>query len=839
MVLGLAAGDGIGHGGWGGIMFKLTCPICSTQFEAGTFGTFTTSGGTAEGRPLDREQNIAAYMVCNCPHCHYAGQVTAFRIKYKDQDKPNVYYEYEDGYGKIDIPNAEQIKAIRTMLAKRRHLTSGQELYNVERHELAYQCLKLRRAKPQAMLDISLLCAWMCDDAAEDALALKYRKRAIEACRESLKTQTFSAPQLIWRKQLQWMLLSNIGKKNEALDGLTDLLPEAKRHIKTFRRTLPPKPRGYEPYLREMPYELEDDYTPANTGLFDPGSGGGLWGPEPPMDLKTRARLRIVWRPWLEFNALVRTAREIEEDMISVRYRTLDTAAAIDDARRGKFIHRYLFAEAYQYSVDPKIIAAIKGFIEKPLGERPKSVKPDKFELREDWRRGNITAMLEEGKEPFSELRKYVRDKKPPREIFYPGEYTPDPKELKNVPTSDLVARITEIRKNADPRQSLYHEKISRNVLAALVSRSDKKAVAALYADFEQHIEWYTEYLWWIIPDWFPKYYEKRRESRSWADARTTIYYWGNGRSGIDYWPVYKKLARDPKLTLAMSRRLIEKIKSGKIKGEAIAPCIMPLGFLKTDQSRQLLIETSRSNNRHTAFATALCLLIRNDPAGKNAMINAILTHHLMDLPMGIAGENFIGMLKREDAAILPKLTKLYLEHPGYIKKKPRDYDSKKGRGWPIRLIAVLAKVDDRQIPVYQKVIAELGRRQQRPADGDWSKATGGYNTKVLVDASRAYYLPSIGKRLAAAIGDTRYDPYVNEIAELIGVLVKLSPADCTQALTKLLKRPTPLDVKIAIIEASNTLDIPGMPEKLTEWSSSRNTKLAKAAIARTKKTQK
>jgi hypothetical protein len=38
--------------------------------------------------------------------------------------------------------------------------------------------------------------------------------------------------------------------------------------------------------------------------------------------------------------------------------------------------------------------------------------------------------------------------------------------------------------------------------------------------------------------------------------------------------------------------------------------------------------------------------------------------------------------------------------------------------------------------------------------------------------------------------------------------------------------------LKAALIRASRKLDIPGMPEKLGEWSSSRNEKLAKLAKA-------
>jgi len=412
---------------------------------------------------------------------------------------------------------------------------------------------------------------------------------------------------------------------------------------------------------------------------------------------------------------------------------------------------------------------------------------------------------------------------------FDPREY--DKNEFKNVPTANLAARLSKAWKNVDRKEGWQYWKIPRNVLAELARRPDKDAVAVLISDFEQHIEWYTEMLYHLVAEWCPKYDNDLGWDYSWAYPHKTTEY---------YWPLYKNLARDSTLPTAMASRLVEKVRDGKIKGDGAIAGIMPLGFLKTKESRQLLVRTAQLKDPAAAFTAAKCLLIRNDPLGKDALINVILTHRRRDLPPDKTGDTFTRMLESKDAAILPRFKKAYFRNPHRVTGQHREFNAydEEGRGWPIRLIATLAKLDQKQASVYEAFIAELGKPEQRPDNGDWSKVTGGYNAEALIEASEIYYRPIIGKQLAAALEDIGYERIATE---LIAALVKTRATDCVQALTKQLNRPTPLEVKTAIIEASAKVDIPGLPEKLTEWSTSRNkqlARLAKTAIARRKKMQ-
>ena len=807
----------------------LTCPICSTEFVVGSLGTYSTSGGSAEGRPRSYF-NVVEATVFYCPCCHYAGQQTVFKI-------------HDNDYYTLDLPNAEQAKAIRAMLAKRKDLRPGKLLYPIERFELVEKCLRLRNAKPRAILNASLMCAWICDDAAEDALALKYRKQAIEDCKETLKDKTLTDTQRIWRRKLYWVLTSNIGKSNEALRGLTDLLADSKRTVQAAKKQLPQKPKGYDEADGDMPYELQDHDKDEEVNLFDPDADAP--DPDPPMDPKIKARLQKIWRSWLDFDKLTRAAEAVEDEIIWIRYKTLDPVAAIQVARSGDYLHRYAFVEVYRSREDPKIIAAIKAFIAKPLGQRPNSTKRHEFKERQRRCRERLLNVIMEGAGTSPQLRTYAFNKGKSEGFFRftdpgndflvsPGGLFDDEEDydpFKNVKTAELADRLSRAWKKINREVEPGYWEIPRDVLSELTRRSDKLAIATTIADFEQHLDWYTATAEDLTRD--P---DQERDIESMCNFKTGIPY----RTIKRFWPFYRKIARSPELTTAAARRLIEKIGKGKLRGDAAVTGIMPLGFLKTKESRQLLLKAAGSKNPEAAFAAAKCLLIRKDPAAKDTLINVILTHLQWDVPGDETGDTFRKMLDSKDAAVLSKLKKVCFENPDRHKQSlSTETMYYRGSGTPIRLAAMLAELDSKQMDIYETLIADLGRPEKRPKDRNWSQPAGGYKVGALIDASEICYRPSIGKQLAAAmehLSDGETTP------KLIETLMKLSADDCTRALAKQLRRPITLSVKLAIIKASKKLNIPGLPKKLIEWSKSSNpwlAKPAKAAIARMEKTRK
>jgi len=780
-----------------------------------------TPSGADEGRTVTY-WNAVADSVFDCPHCHYAGELTVFKIK---DCEANKYYKDS----KLDLPNAEQVKAIRTMLAKRKDLYSGKRLYPVERFVLAEQCLKLQTFLPQAILDMSLMCAWMCDDAGQDAMAVKYRKQAIAACVETLQDKSLSYDKTVRLRKLRWVLTSNIGQCDRALVGLTKLLADVWKNVATHRKTMPPKLKGYRGWDPEFPYDNRPDVGDIHRKLF------GNDDSNTPAEAKTRAKQQKIWTAWMEFEDIRARFWSVEEAMFRVRYKTLDQAGALTIASKGGYRLRYAFAEVFKSSEDPKVIAEIKAFADKPTKRRPKLETPYDFEQRQSNCMEGVLLMILEGNEASDELRKYAIDKGMGQHFVSfsgvdDGKYKYDPDEFKDVPSADMAKSLARTWANINTKKSNeYFWEVPRDILAELARRSDKDAIAALTADFYQHIDWYAEIMYcYIVKDWFPKSGNPPGTDYSWeAPAGTDKYYWG----------VYRIIARDPKLATEGARRLIERIKGGKLYSKVIVSGIMPLGFLKTKESRQLLVEACELKDPTAVFTAAKCLLMRNDPAGKDALLNVIVKRLRWDAPSDKTGDTFTRMLDAKDAAVLGRLARTHIKKPK-LPKQPSDYN-KKGFGVPIRLIASLAKLDKKQVGVYEAFIANLSEPRKRPKDGDWSKAIGGYDVDALMDASRVFNRPSIERRMAAAlehISDERKAP------ELIAALARVNSAYCLQTISKQLDRPIALPVKAAIIEASAKANIPGLSEKLIEWSRSRNewlAEIAQAALARKNKAQK
>jgi len=796
----------------------LTCPICGTQFVAAELGTHMTSGGTDEGRPR-APYAIILHTVHSCPHCHYSGQLHVFKIK------DNKYY-------KLSLPNAKQVKAIGAMLAERKGLRPGKVLYPVERFVIAERCLEIRQAKPAVMLNMALMCAWMCDDAGEDLLAVKYRKKALAYCLESLKDKELTGHKRMRRRKLRWAITSNIGKNAEALRGLTTLLAEVRKEIEARRKSLPPKPKGFDEADGELPYELSDrDNDDGDSrGLFDPG----LDRPDkdPPMDPKKKARLKKIWEAWFEFDELRDAASAVEHHLIPIRYKTLDPVAALAIAQKGTYAERSSFVEVYKSSGDPKIIAAIKAFIDSPLGKRPKSVDRDEFEERQERRREWLIRMILDGDDTSAKLREYAYDRGV-SEGFFQGDQPDDPREngerevpFKGVSSADLASSLANAWKSVNRKESMYYWKVPRDVLAELARRSDKsdkKATAALIANFEEHIDWFTAMLEEITGDWFPKHVDDRKyDETQGCPAETAVY----------FERFYKTLARDPKLITAAARRLVDKARSGNIKGAAAVVGIMPLGYIKTKESGELLIKAAKLADPAATFAAAKCLLLRNDATAGKALVKVILTHRRWDLPADKTADTCAAMLKGEEGTVLQKLKKLYLDDPKYVRPSLASGRRERGMGVPIRLIAKLAKRDPNQANIYEAFIADIGRPERRPDNKLWPGSTGGYKADKLIEASKIYHRPSISRQFAVAldhVGATSYGHHdIGYMAPYyISFLVKLGGTDSVQAIAKLLNRPTPGAVKAAIIRASDKLDIPGVREKMAQWSNSRHKQLA------------
>jgi len=366
-----------------------------------------------------------------------------------------------------------------------------------------------------------------------------------------------------------------------------------------------------------------------------------------------------------------------------------------------------------------------------------------------------------------------------------------------------------------------------------LVRRKDKDAAAALTSDFAKNLSWYADDLDGLRNYIFPEAKKDTMErDLSWAYPTETTEYFA---------PFYKAIARDPKLAAATASRLIDRINTDELIAATDGVIgIMPLAYIKTKETRQLLVKAAATGPSPMAYAAAKCLLMRGDPAGKDAMIDVIATHCQWDLPSGRAGDAFIKMLKPQDAAILPKLKELFLDDAEYTRDLKEDKRKTDGLGLPIRLVAALTRAAPKQQGVYDAFLARFAPPPDTPKDISWASPFNYRHIASLMQAARVYYRPDIGKHIALLLD--RFGGFDEIGPDLIDALAAGGATDQLGTLAALLKRPVPVPVKAALIRASRKLDIPGMPEKLTEWSRSRNeqlAKLAKAEIARRDKTPK
>ena len=473
------------------------------------------------------------WSIHECPHCHYSGRLHAFA--HED-------LEYSPcAPHKLDLPSKEQIEAIRKMLADRKDLYSGRFLYRTERFALAEKCLQLRKANAETMLHISLMCAWMHDDNGEDALASEYRKKALKACRTTLKHGISNQTQRIRRRTLQWVIIGKIGESEEAMRGLSTLLAEAKRTVSIRSKSMPPKPEyfdeNYRDGFREIPEDLFDDYKDDNRSEHAP----------PPLDSRTKAKRRNMWTAWLALREFQEAVSAIEYRMIWIRCRTSDLTGALAIARKTGFDGRYAFLAMHRSTNDPKVIDAIKALFATPLH---KPLRPDENEDRESRERKKedrsrlFDVLYDDGRISYTSntLYKYVCNTVEREDLDYVSISSPDKHEpdnrYKDIPTADIVRELPQEWINVQKEKPRRYYKFPRHELAELARRSDKHAITALTADFKLHLASCARWAGVLVDDWFPELPPNYdfEYPYPWEHPYRTL---------EDYWPVYKTLARD------------------------------------------------------------------------------------------------------------------------------------------------------------------------------------------------------------------------------------------------------------------------------------------------------
>jgi len=774
----------------------VTCPICATKFYVVEFGNYLDCGRSGEGGPKSYSDFQGQIVHC-CPACHYSGNSNRFW--------PETNWR------------TEQVEAVKTVLAASKYPAPPTRLYPAEYVDLARQCLSVLKPEPAEMLEMHLMCAWMYDDAGKDDLATASRIKAMAACRDSLLNKTLKLADRFWRRRLQWVIMYNLGRRAEALKGMTDLQTEIEQFIETRRKSLPPKPDAYDIHDGEMPYKLRNGVDRDGAEHIERRTTA-----KKSSDPQAKAKLRKIWNAWLDIDELKSVAFQIKYWKTVWLYKALRPTKALALARKGRWAERSVFIEMFKSSSDFRVIAGIKAFVEKPMGLEPKELsdaETSKWMSDESSGRHKLESTLRTDG-TSSELREFAKRH---ADLSYDNDQSrPSLVDLriKRASTAFLVKRLTRIQDDFLPYPSMetsllgapvkWWSETPADIIAELIRRRNTEACAALSGHFADNTSWYASTIPALSNELFLD-----KEHEGMFDAYS--YSMDSLQESLERTAsFFKAIARDPKMaTLAAKRLLYRAYTDEEIDGDEGHVAIMPLGYLNSDESRQLLIEAAGIDDYAISYTAAMCLLLQGDLAGKDAMIDAILTYQADDLPEGPAGEAFIGMLKPQDAKVLPKFKELFLGDD--------EIDA------PIRIIAALARAANEQGGVYDALLARMTPTAKPSKNGIWRPAVIDYDWESLIQAAGIYYRPAIGKHFARAINALADDDITPDLIEAMGTA---RAVDQIPTLAELLKRPSPVRIKTALIKASRALDIPHMPDKLIQWSRSQNEELAQLAKA-------
>lgn len=176
---------------------EMVCPICQGAFSAPTVASYSSGGGTNEGRPISLGEDIQKYRLARCPKCGYSAFATGFK-------------------GKSDVPSAEQIEAVRKALAGADKAESTVAL--------AERCYLARKSAPGQMLTLYMLGAWLSDDDRDMTTATAYRAKALAAAEAVARGPRAPTKRgWWWARYLQGTLLMRQGKLEQAV-GVYDVL---------------------------------------------------------------------------------------------------------------------------------------------------------------------------------------------------------------------------------------------------------------------------------------------------------------------------------------------------------------------------------------------------------------------------------------------------------------------------------------------------------------------------------------------------------------------------------------------------------------------------------------
>lgn len=763
------------------IAAELTCALCNEAFIDFQVGTYSISGTGDELRPMTYIP-AGEFTFLTCPKCYYSNLGRGFGRREGRKVLQAVV---------TNAPAVRKALAATDTSAMRRPAP-----LLLERIRLTEICHRAEGKSARERRYVCVLGAWAADDAGEDELAREYRKKVIaltDAVLRHAKSDEYVHP---WVVRFQRAAMrKTLGQEAEAVAGFVRLERQLGPHIEALAARFRREGKRVAPRPKEDWFLGEEKYKYAE-----------LLG-----------ELRFL-------------AHRSRVEHLKVSYRQRGQAKALAEARKAGKAERLAFLEVFAKCPSGPTVAFLRQLIKRkrPAAKEPPGLLDDDLRLDD----------AEEEEDPDREAYLYAiwRGQGYPcnwwqfREIYRPGR--PLDAEAKAMASAQGLKRLADALAKLAPRDiaPLPARELTRPWFPQPVPRHEAAQVKDSYldrSDRDRGLEHTIVLLCWrgdreaarlLLADLRrrPNYYLHLHFGKPLYGDH--LPYDGSGRTSFGLPRPEELIALLGPETTAHATEQLGLLKQGKVALPSALAGLCPLAYLRDDRSRQLLRDAVASRHVPLRLLAAWALLRRRDPLGKDVLLAESVRRGKPGRVSPDLQDKLFSLLEKADVRHLRALRShkppapwilaglAELNAPGAV----RDYDA-------------FAKASDARVG---GVWHDFGSHRvlHTPAS---------VRDEVLSEAmgkAREYCTESLADYLIEG-SERRYDadgflcPLVKALASR-----KVLHDRCRRLCSGLARRPAPLFLKLAMLEALRTVKLPEVESAARAWSRSRNTYLAKKA---------
>jgi hypothetical protein len=293
--------------------------------------------------------------------------------------------------------------------------------------------------------------------------------------------------------------------------------------------------------------------------------------------------------------------------------------------------------------------------------------------------------------------------------------------------------------------------------------------------------------------------------------------------------PADRIIARDEAGALKHLVATRQDRRGGKAKAQQIALAACPLAFMNSAPSLAILKEVAGEEDEIVRIVAAHALVKRGDPAGKDVLLE-ISTRHgkAIMLSKDIAGR-MMEMITERDLPALRQLAKV-------LSAATQETVVEGSQRWVLVASALMEAKDGQSACEKAMGLPEL-LVATRPADSQ-AATQGTVQQKVcemsaVADAAELYCTPRMADFLIANAWQAGHPITLSEIVRAMARCPQRRAQVADFIADKLLTRPAPLLVKLAIIDISRDLKDARIDAAIDRWAKSKNPFLARAAVDR------